>query len=118
MLACLPILFDGSRGKYGWIPVKLDDRRYVVVSLSLASKMIDQIITANGGTTSIADIKNALRVCLKMHSLFDNKAEYRAQARLFIGLMLLTPYKVWCSCRVSIHIDVNVFFPFFKNSKY
>ena len=85
----IPLLFNSKEGLFGWFPVVVDGKAYVVLSVAIAAKMIKYITNINGG-----DIKTFLEVNLMRSSVFVSSGSNNHVRQLFIKIMLKAPYLV------------------------
>lgn len=74
---------------FGWIPVTVNGKTFVVVSVTIAETMIRNITNITGG-----DIKTFLEVNLARDNAFVNSGSSDQVKQLFTQVMLRTPWTV------------------------
>ena len=100
--ACIPILLNGKEGLYGWIPVTVDGKTYIVLSVTICDSMIRHITNMVGG-----DIKNFLEVNLKRDNAFVNSGSSKQVKQLFKKIMLKVPYSV-LQMKTPAQVKINL----------
>ena len=81
MMAVLPVLCDGLRAVFGWIPVFHEGILYVVLAKKITTCLMEASVSASG--TNMADVFK------------NNAATVTVDSDLFKQIMLKTPLKVY-----------------------